>query len=465
MKVRLTLVILLACLISRPLSAEIKIYYRLGDVDQTADIYQSKNENVYVDARSLPEKYRSRITINPVTFVKIDMRDVLSGRKVSEKGVVTYDQEIFARHDSDLYEIVKLKKFLDMNTVEDPSAQEKIKGAVEDFKHIGTVKMPAPEVMGTAEKPAPEVMDSVEKRLLMELDNILGVLDTSTKSELGEEISKAIDTYLVDIEKQKGTVLKAFDSAIKQQQSNGDLEKMKTCEAQKQSYIGGTLDAEQIADRTLKTSVKNYSKQLLSLQKSLLKDMNEEIKAQTKIGNVQAAEAITQKKKELLNETALTESTKVAGGKKITLKDFTPGGNWVAKNKTMQGTEGLLHIDLKVMPKKFTLECVIESTNDFNLLLSHGFPNQNNSYRVALGVWKNRASVILNKGKELDKVISGMPRTKFQFKAEYDNNLLVISIDGNKFMSGSVAPEFNTLAFLVEQKSNTTIHWVTLIVR
>ena len=301
MKVRLTLVLLLASLIFQPLSAEIKIYHRLGDVEEMADIYHSKDENVYVDARSLPEKVRSSITSNPGKFVKIDMRDVLSGRKVSEKGVVTYEQERFARHDSDLYEIVKLKKFLDMNTVADPSAKEKIKGAVEDFKHIGT-----------AEKPAPEVMEAVEKRLLMELDKNLGALDSTTKSELGEEISKAIDTYLVEIEKQKGIVLKAFDSAIRRQQSNGDLEKMKACEAQKQNFLGGTLDVEQIADRTLKAKVENFPKQRLFLQKSLLADMNQEIKAQTKNGNVRTAEAITEKKKELLDENQIEEASKTS---------------------------------------------------------------------------------------------------------------------------------------------------------
>ena len=304
MKVRLTLVLLLASLIFRPLSAEIKIYHRLGDVEEMADIYQAKDENVYVDARSLPEKVRSSITSNPEKFIKIDMRDVLSGRKVSEKGVVTYEQERFARHDSDLFEIVKLKKFVDMNTVADPSAKEKIKGAVEDFKHIGT-----------AEKPAPEVMEAVEKRLLMELNKILGALDSTTKSDLGEEISKAIDTYLVEIEEQKGIVLKAFDSAIKRQQSHGDLEKMKACEAQKQNFLGGTLDAEQIADKTLKTTLKNYSKQCLSLQKSLLTSMNEEIKAQTKKGNVQMAEAIDRKKKEMIDDAtiSISENSSPAG--------------------------------------------------------------------------------------------------------------------------------------------------------
>ena len=297
MKVCLTLVILLASLISRPLSAEIKIYHRLGDVDQTADIYQAKDENVYVDARSLSEKVRSSITSNPEKFVKIDMRDVLSGRKVSEKGVVTYEQERFARHDSDLVEIVKLKKFLDMNTVEDPSAREKIKSAVEDFKHIGT-----------AEKPAQEVMEAVEKRIMRDLDKIQGVLDTTTQSELGEKISKAIDTYLVNIEKQKGTVLKAFDSAIKKQQSQGNLEKMRECEALKQSYMGGTLDAEQMADKTLKATVINCSKQRFSLQESLLLSMNQEIKAQTKKGDLQAAEAIEAKKVEMISS-IFTEDT------------------------------------------------------------------------------------------------------------------------------------------------------------
>lgn len=266
--------LLLFCLFSTPSAEAVEVFLRAGDAPQNGEIYRNKETGLFVDARSLPHTYRSRITRNNQVFESVDMEAVAAGRSTSTTDVLSYAQPWHATSDEDLVHDTQAKRYLVISTLPDS-----LKGEIESNPRFKPVKTPT--LAAFADDP-----QGVQKHMLSALDKALGIASKDHVIAQHAALSEHYAAYLDEKDEAQADVLEELDDEIAKQTRRGKLEAVKQWQGWRSAYLAGRLAADQVDDRKLTKKLKRSTKDINAAYEDLMDEVKEVIEDLVRDGRI-----------------------------------------------------------------------------------------------------------------------------------------------------------------------------------
>jgi len=294
MRIYLILVFILS---SQLLQAELKFYSRLGDLPENAQVYKilDEDEDVFVDANSLPPAYRSRITRNTDVYQKVDMSKVIKGKIPSTNGTVSYEEKWYAKEDAELYQVKDQDTVIDIST-----ASESVKQKVKSNKDVFTL-------IGKAKSISKEQVDELEQKIQKLLTEVVGATDQEINDFGSFAIYKAYQKLEQDLFSSKEKLLIEIERELAELIKEGNLRKVKQLKNEKEIFInvhsvGAFLNHDSYK---LKKLARDYQKIKTNSYTKLYDEVKTIRKVELEKGNIAIVEKIDIKLEQLESQFSL----------------------------------------------------------------------------------------------------------------------------------------------------------------